>query len=206
VTRIAHRLLGAAGLFLAVSLSTAPATADTSARSLNEFVAADFDGDRSPDLASFGPRRHDGTGYLQDVQISLGPAGKETVRVHTASPVLRVTARDLDGDTDRDLVLESFDREPLAVLLNDGSGRFHEGNLADYSARLSGRTQYSIEGSGPASATADFDLGSGSDTADLDGIEPFAVRGAGRFRPPARLAGLLFHHANTSTRGPPCRP
>ena len=49
----------------------------------------------------------------------------------------RLSARDLDGDNDRDLVLETAFRVPLAVWINDGAGHFQEGNLDSFRFQLS---------------------------------------------------------------------
>jgi hypothetical protein len=95
-------------------------------------ISADLNGDRQSDMATTGTGRRDSHGYFQDVTVRLSSSEFSTLTVHTARLVERLSVRDLDGDTDRDLVLEAFDREPLAILLNDGEGHFHLANLEHF--------------------------------------------------------------------------
>jgi hypothetical protein len=105
----------------------------------NSWVIIDLDGDRQSDFASAGSSRRDGCDYVQEINLGLSSFARDTVTVRTHMAGERLTARDLDGDADRDLVLESFG-EPIAVLLNDGNGHFHQADLADYFFQLSHRT------------------------------------------------------------------
>ena len=114
------------------------AAAGTGARApFGAFVAADLDGDHQPDFATAGAMRHDTAGYLLDISVRLSAAESGTITVRTARAAGRISARDLDGDADRDLILESFDREPLAVVLNDGGGHFHQVSLDTFGALAS---------------------------------------------------------------------
>lgn len=96
--------------------------------------AADLDGDRQTDFATAGALRADsaGSGYLLEISLRLSGQASGTITVRTAQAAGRIWARDLDGDADRDLILESFDRVPLAIVLNDGGGRFHQVGLEEY--------------------------------------------------------------------------
>ncbi len=97
---------------------------------------ADFDGDHRLDLATFGPFDSVRTGYDRRLGIQLN-AGKSPVFTFVILPAAnRLSARDLDGDNDRDLVLENPFRVPLAVWINDGGGKFHEGNLDSFRFQL----------------------------------------------------------------------
>lgn len=98
------------------------------------FLAADLDGDRQADFATAGALRRDGSGYLLDISVRLSRAESGAITVRTTRAAARISARDLDGDADRDLILESFDREPLAIVLNDGGGHFHQVSLDQYRA------------------------------------------------------------------------
>jgi hypothetical protein len=120
-------------LVLAMLFCVAAAQAAVSA-SLT--TAADLDGDHRPDFATAGASRRDGAGYVLDVTFRLSSVDAGVITVRTKGIAGHIFARDLDGDADGDLVLESFDREPLAVLLNDGGGHFHQANLDDFRARL----------------------------------------------------------------------
>src|SRR5207249_4848802 len=96
---------------------------------LSGWVSTDLDGDRQPDLARAGASRRDGQSYLQEITLRFSAFADSTITVRTSIAAVRLTVRDLDGDADRDLVLETFHREPVAVLLNDGGGHFHQGDL-----------------------------------------------------------------------------
>jgi hypothetical protein len=111
------------------------AAADTGARMpFGAFAAADLDGDRQADFATPGAMRHDASGYVLDISVRLSAAESGIITVRTTRAAGRISARDLDGDADRDLILESFDREPLAIVLNDGGGHFHQVSLDTFGA------------------------------------------------------------------------
>ena len=97
------------------------------------WVLADFDGDHKLDLAVADLPGEDG--LLRSITIRSGDAGPVPLCATGAAERLR--ARDLDGDSDRDLVLESAAAEPIAVWLNDGAGHFERGELADFRYQLS---------------------------------------------------------------------
>jgi hypothetical protein len=92
-------------------------------------VMADFDGDHRPDLATLGK--------LDQVQVQLGTAQFPVFSLLIPPSANRLSARDLDGDNDRDLVLESPFHVPLEVWINDGAGNFHVGNLESFRFQLS---------------------------------------------------------------------
>src|SRR5690242_6105579 len=74
-------------------------------------TSADLNGDRMVDVATAGHSRRDGSGYLLDISIRLSAVESRNVTVRTARAAGRMFARDIDGDADRDLVVESFDYE-----------------------------------------------------------------------------------------------
>jgi len=100
------------------------------------WVAADLDGDHNPDWAQIRRAQTDGTLYSQEIRIHFSTSPAATVLVHTPVRMHHLIARDLDGDADPDLVLEGFDRRVIAVLVNDGSGHFHQGDLREYQFRF----------------------------------------------------------------------
>ena len=116
------------------------------------WIAADLDGDHRPDLARSTGSRHDGALYLQEIRISFSAFPVTTVLVRTSVRGEQLIARDLDGDADRDLVVEGLDRQAVAVLLNDGDGHFHQGRLEDYQFQLSRRSRRALESSAAASS------------------------------------------------------
>jgi len=90
-----------------------------------QFAIADFDGDMHPDLASIqaGPNSSGTINYWIELQLSV--SGLQTVRLLAPAGGLRVEARDVNGDHAVDLIFSTaWFREPVAILLNDGHGKF----------------------------------------------------------------------------------
>lgn len=100
-------------------------------------VVADFDGDHKLDLATLATLNSKLGGLLQQIHIQFGVVQSPVFNLLIRPFANRLDALDLDGDNDRDLVLESPLREPLAVWINDGAGNFHEGNLENFRFQLS---------------------------------------------------------------------
>jgi hypothetical protein len=99
------------------------------------WVFADFDGDKKLDLAIVNAPAKNNPGELRRITIyALEPGAFPNC---TASGSERLRVRDLDGDADRDLVLETLTAEPIAVWLNDGAGHFNQGKVADFHYQLS---------------------------------------------------------------------
>ncbi len=111
----------AAGDGVTANLLTSPLAAPS--------VMADFDGDHKPDLATLG--------MLDQVQVQLGTAQFPVFTLLMRPSANRLSARDLDGDNDRDLVLESPFHVPLEVWINDGAGNFEVGDLENFRFQLS---------------------------------------------------------------------
>lgn len=167
---------------------------------VNRLVVADLDGDRKLDTATMGASRREGA--VQDVTVLLHSNVSITFEVRTAIGTQRLSWSDLDGDADRDLILESFD-QPLAVVLNDGGGHFHAGNLEDYRDWLRQREQRSLTVQATDSVSDDLAETSGSPRANLDGCGfhpelislPLALPAPGIYR--------AWFHSNAFSRGPP---
>jgi hypothetical protein len=178
--------------------------AGTSVRApFGAFLAADLDGDRKPDFATAGAMRADGGGYLLDISVRLSGVDSGTITVRTSRAAGRIAARDLDGDLDRDLILESFDRVPLAIMLNDGGGHFHQVSLDEYRVVTPRPEPYSAEQ--PAREDDSPDTGESSaspaEAPALAVSRPDAVR-ALRLRPrDQRLAAPAF--STRASRAPP---
>ena len=100
---------------------------------VSSWALADFDGDSEIDLATASSGRSDARGYAHEVSLSVGGS----FIFHNGYAKVRLSARDMDGDQDRDLlILEATSLLPVGIWLTDGSGHFAEGNLADFSDAL----------------------------------------------------------------------
>jgi len=106
-------------------------------RSLEQagWTVADFDGDKQPDLA-FANAKGRG-GYTLELELSTrASAGRNSFPALPTSPFgIHLTARDVDGDHDLDIVITAgFADKPVAIWINDGKGQFEEGDIAAYPA------------------------------------------------------------------------
>jgi hypothetical protein len=96
------------------------------------WAVADFDGDLQPDIASARLAHHDGRGFALEVIVNLGPGGT-SFHVRSSVADVELSARDIDGDKDRDIiVLEARTKQPVGVWLNDGAGSFEEADVARF--------------------------------------------------------------------------
>jgi len=164
-------------------------------------VLADFDGDQKLDLATLGPDKADESPLIA-VEFGTTKSPVFTFLIRGAGNRLR--ARDLDGDNDRDLVLETAFRVPLAVWINDGAGNFQQGNLESFRFQLSHDDPASI---GSADAFG-FPLRGGECSrrnalvSDTSVCGPQLARATLLAKPFAPL--LVSNHHDIWTRGPPC--
>jgi len=195
--------LVSSGLFGASAKTSVPRHFRVPLNSLGTLISADLDGNGSMDWATAGASRHDGGGYVQDITVRLSSSASSTVAVHTAGLPLRLRVFDLDGDSDRDLVVEAFDRSPLAVLLNDGDGNFHEAVLDDFRERLRDQDSHSLEAPVPSSDSSEIGESAPSPVARHDDadLQPY-LTGSRLVMEHRRLRPMLAHWGRSS-RGPP---
>ncbi len=89
------------------------------------FAIADFDGDHRPDLASVQSSANSSGNTNYRIQLQLSEVGRQSIELVAPAGGLRIEARDVNGDHAVDLVLTTaWFREPVAIYLNDGHGRF----------------------------------------------------------------------------------
>ncbi len=98
------------------------------------FAIADFDGDQKPDLATIEIQKSSSsrtTRYSIRFQLTAGIA--QVFGVTAPSGGLRIVARDVNGDNTLDvLVTTVLQHEQVAVLLNDGHGKFRLADASEF--------------------------------------------------------------------------
>jgi hypothetical protein len=108
---------------------------------------ADLDGDRRADLAYSSPQGvvNGAYRYRVDVHLTTGPGTTFDVD-SKALGGLHISALDIDGDNDLDLVITSqFGREPVGVWINDGHGQFTQGRADSYAKGIWQETDRYLE-------------------------------------------------------------
>lgn len=103
-----------------VAYASNPAT-----RIETQFAVADFDGDNRPDLAVFQVRQSSVSATRYSIVFGLSTGWRQTIGVEAPAGGLYLIPRDINGDGRPDLfVTTTWTGRPVAVLLNDGDGRF----------------------------------------------------------------------------------
>jgi hypothetical protein len=107
----------------AADIQNAPVT---SVGLTSQFAIADFDGDLRPDFASVQAEPSGSGGTTYWIQLQLSTFGRQSIRVVAPTGGLTIEARDINnGNHFIDLVLyTAWFKQPVAILLNDGHGRF----------------------------------------------------------------------------------
>src|SRR5580704_3792918 len=128
--------LGFAGLFAAPATGTTIPDQESAAEkggAVRSF--ADLDGDLLRDSVRSSSSGLDRAGYIYTVQFEMSAgAFSPPIRVHGPDAWgLNITALDVDGDRDLDLVVTGgvFGR-PLGVWINDGSGHFAPAEVSQF--------------------------------------------------------------------------
>jgi hypothetical protein len=122
-------VLGVAGWANAASNSTRRSLVSSGGFNSN-FAIADFDGDRKPDLATVEVQKGDSSSATQySIRLQLTAGVVQVFGVMAPAGGLQIVARDVNGDDALDvLVSTAWLHKQVAVLLNDGHGKF---TLAD---------------------------------------------------------------------------
>jgi hypothetical protein len=127
--------LGGAALLSAAGPPSQDLSRALNSPTISGWALADFKGDDNLGLATASAARHDARGYAQVLHLNFGSAEQSSFKFRSRSATVDLSAPDIDGDLDYDLVIrEPLSRTPIGVWLNDGEGSFHEGNLADFPA------------------------------------------------------------------------
>jgi hypothetical protein len=131
-----------------------------------QFAIADLDGDLLPDLASIQADANIVGGTNYRIQLRLSGVGQQTVQFVGPAGGLRIEARDVNGDDAVDLVLTTaWLGRPVAILLNDGQGRFSRvepaafpGAFGDSKTSSVSTTNLAMDAVGlPSQSTGDLD-------------------------------------------------
>lgn len=103
------------------------------------FAIADFDGDQRPDFASVdGGQVGAASTYNYWIEFKLTAGGREAIHVLAPFGGLAIEARDVNGDHAVDLIVTTaWLRQPVAVFLNDGHGRFSRAEPAQFPGAFS---------------------------------------------------------------------
>jgi hypothetical protein len=94
------------------------------------FAIADFDGDRTPDLATVELQTSTSAGTTRySIRLRLATGATQLFGVTGPAGGLQIVAQDVNGDSALDVLVSSaWLHKQVAVLLNDGHGKF---TLAD---------------------------------------------------------------------------
>jgi hypothetical protein len=89
------------------------------------FAIADFDGDRKPDLATVQVVREEALDSFYSIRLQLSAGEESAIGIAGPRGGLELVALDVNGDDAIDLVVTTaMDSHFVAVLLNDGHGKF----------------------------------------------------------------------------------
>jgi hypothetical protein len=107
------------------------------AHGLNAAALADFNGDRHTDSATAELFGFAEGAYRYRVHVGLSGSQPTQFWVLSHAAGLSISAQDIDGDHDLDLVITTrFGRERVGVWINDGKGGFAPGDASAYSPSI----------------------------------------------------------------------
>ena len=128
VARASLRLLCIGVLAMTLGGTAAEAAQGTSGGASGfspRFAIADFDGDQKPDLATVQVVREAALDSYYSIRLQLSAGEESAVGIAGPQGGLELAARDVNGDDAMDLVVTTaMDSHFVAVLLNDGHGKF----------------------------------------------------------------------------------
>jgi hypothetical protein len=113
------------------------------------WVMADFNRDGELDLVTVGAPgpggQPGGQGLPHQLHVQLSAPRVPALTQPLFTSGNRLNVRDLDGDADSDILLETPFRELIAVWINDGTGHFHEGNVDSFRFQFSHDDRRSLD-------------------------------------------------------------
>jgi hypothetical protein len=131
LTRLVIRVLGAVcllglGQSVAVGVATPGATPlGNDAQVLGHFVIADFDGDQKPDFATVNVDQSHIEVAEYSIHLQLSHGLGSSIGLMAPAGGLQLFSRDVNGDDILDVVVRTaLDSNLVAVLINDGDGKF----------------------------------------------------------------------------------
>jgi hypothetical protein len=99
----------------------------------DSFVIADFDGDEKPDFATVKLDRSNSRTTNYSIHFQLSEGLQPAIGITARTGGLQLFWRDVNGDDALDLVVRtSLDSNLVAVLLNDGHGKFTQAAAAEF--------------------------------------------------------------------------
>jgi hypothetical protein len=126
-------LLVGVGRLSTVYADAPAASATAPSFSPSRVALADFDGDVRPDSASVEGASNDGGMTEYSIELQFTKVGVQSLSLMAPAGGLWIEARDVNGDHAVDLVFATaWGEQPVAVLLNDGHGRFSRAKAEDF--------------------------------------------------------------------------
>jgi hypothetical protein len=104
----------------------------------SSFTIADFDGDQKPDLATVEVQKSGSSRTTQySIRFQLTAGNAQVFGVTAPSGGLQIVARDVNGDNSLDLLVTTvLQHEQVAILLNDGHGKFRLADPSEFPAAI----------------------------------------------------------------------
>ena len=113
---------------VAVSVETvcpARTVAPHEARIVPQFTIEDFDGDSRPDIATVQEGRSGAVDGHYRIKFQLSSGGSQNIDLTAPVGGLDLSSRDVNGDDFLDVVVTTAGtNRPVAILLNNGAGKF----------------------------------------------------------------------------------
>lgn len=103
--------------------------------SQTRIAIGDFDGDQKPDFAIVDFDKFESANARYSISFQLSAGSTQTIDLEAPWGGLNIVARDVNGDNALDLLVTTgWTRRPVAVLLNDGHGKFTITSLTSHLA------------------------------------------------------------------------